>query len=120
MIIRFLEMLIYNLFLISTNVNELFPKSCRFIIANVSFSKLFIQKTFQKLFFLLLFFEEALGFCIKNFNEGSILRIYEDPEDHFNSKIKQIIKLSAIFNNQTERIADQYHKFVAESQPYLR
>ena len=52
--------------------------------------------------------------------DGSISGISEDTEDHFDAKMRQIIKHYVIFNNQTERIAVIAHKFVAENQPYLR
>jgi len=53
-------------------------------------------------------------------NEGSISPINEDSEDHFNNKMKQIIQLSFIFNNQTETIAaSQTREFVTGNQPYL-
>ena len=46
--------------------------------------------------------------------------LIEDPEDHFNSKMKQITKRFTIFNNQTEIMAVITHQFVAVNQPYLR
>jgi len=54
-------------------------------------------------------------------SEGSISAINEDPEDHFKSKMKQIIQRSVIFNNQTETITvSQTRKFATRNQPYLR
>jgi len=41
----------------------------------------------------------------ESLNEGSISGINEYPEDHFKFRVKQIIKLCVIFNNQTETIA---------------
>jgi len=54
-------------------------------------------------------------------NEGSISRINDNPKDRFNSTIKQIIKHSIVFNNQTERITVvKIHRFVAGYQAHLR
>jgi len=57
---------------------------------------------------------------MKIFNEGSVSGINEDPEDHFNSKMKQSIKRFVIFNNQTEKIeVILIHRFVIGNQSYL-
>jgi len=51
-----------------------------------------------------LFFRETPFLLHEYFYEGGISGINEILEDYFNFKLKQIIKRSVIFNNQTERI----------------
>jgi len=84
----------------------------------IIFSDYLCNLTFQKLFFLFL----RNPFLLHGkYNEGSISEINEDPEYFFNFKIKLIIQLSVIFNNQTEIIdVIQTHKFVNGNQSYLR
>ena len=55
----------------------------------------------------------------ESLNEGSIWGINEYTEDLFKFRVKQIIKLCVIFNNQTETFAVITHQFAAVNQPYL-
>jgi len=113
LILSFLKLLICILFLIPLmwlNQSPSLLKSCEFILTNDSLFKLFTLSNHPEVVL-------RIPFLLY----GSISEINDDPEDHFNSSMKQSIKISVILNNQTETIAvNQTHRFVAFIKAYLR